>query len=191
VTESILGGPMFWYASRALGVTAYVALTLEVLLGLSASTGALDRLLGRAQVIDLHRWLSTIALATLGAHAAVLLADRTVSMSLVDLLVPFVGPYRPFATGLGVLAAWLALIVHGSFWLRKRIGGRAWRALHFATFAVFVAATFHGLLAGTDRAWLGLRLLYAGAAAAVATLVFVRLGLLLARPALQRKVAGR
>lgn len=167
--------PVFWYASRALGVSAYVALTLEVLLGLSASTGVLDARLGRAAVIELHRWLSALVLASVGAHALVLLGDRAVDLGVLDLLVPFVGPYRPLATGLGVLGAWLLLLVHASFALRRRLGPRFWRALHAVTFPLFALATFHGLLAGSDRGWLGLRLLYLSAVGVVSALIFVRL----------------
>ena len=37
-----------------------------------------------------------------------------------------------------------------SFPLRKRIGMRAWRRLHWATYGLFALATVHGLAAGTD-----------------------------------------
>src|SRR6478752_6381073 len=51
---------------------------------------------------------------------------------------------------LGVVAAQLAGLVVLSFPLRKRIGVRTWRRLHFATFAIFALATAHGLAAGSD-----------------------------------------
>jgi len=34
--------------------------------------------------------------------------------------------------------------------LRKRIGVKNWRRLHWATYAIFATATLHGLLAGSD-----------------------------------------
>jgi predicted ferric reductase len=172
---------MFWYLSRALGVVAYVALTLEVVLGLSASTGQLDRALGRARVIELHSWLSAVALGTLGGHAVVLLGDQTVKLSVLQVLVPFTTEYRPFAVGLGVVSAYLALVVHGSFWLRKRIGPRTWRKTHYVTFAVFTLATFHGLLAGSDAEAPAMRALFAGATGLVASLTFLRIVLYVAR----------
>ena len=42
-------------------------------------------------------------------------------------------------------------VIYVSFSLRRRIGVRNWRRLHYLTFAVFGAATVHGLAAGTDR----------------------------------------
>ena len=86
-------------------------------------------------------------------------------IALVGLLIPGLSPYRPLATGLGVLAGELMLLVYVSFSLRRRIGARAWRRLHYVTFAVFAVATVHGLAAGTDRWAFGL---YASSVAAVA-----------------------
>ena len=42
------------------------------------------------------------------------------------------------------------LLVYASFSLRRRIGTRNWRRLHWATYAIFAAATVHGIAAGTD-----------------------------------------
>lgn len=168
-------GPFLWLASRALGVAAYVALTLEVLLGLSASTALLDRSIPRSRLIELHRWLSAIGLSTLGLHALLLLGDPKAGLSLAEVLMPFRSSYRPFAVGLGILAGYLALVVHVSGWLRKHLGARRWRQLHALTFVLFVFATFHGILAGTDSAAFVMQGLYVGATSLVSCLVFLRL----------------
>ncbi len=63
-----------------------------------------------------------------------------------------------------MLAAELMIVIYASFSLRRRIGVRNWRRLHYLTFGVFGAATVHGLTAGTDR-WAFP--LYAGSIAAV------------------------
>jgi predicted ferric reductase len=168
-------GPFAWMLSRALGVTAYVALSLEVLLGLALSTGAGDRLLARARSVELHQWLSSVALALTGAHAHALVGDRFVRFDLLDVLVPFASRHRPAAVGLGVLAAWAAVVVHASFGARKRIGARAWRVVHYLAFALYAAATAHGLAAGTDARATWMRAVYAGSAGALALLVGLRL----------------
>ena len=79
---------------------------------------------------------------------------------ILDVLVPFVAPYRPLAVGLGVLAAYAALSVHASFALRGHIGARPWRALHYLSFAVYGLATAHGLAAGSDARLLWVKALY-------------------------------
>jgi sulfoxide reductase heme-binding subunit YedZ len=184
--------PLFWLTARALGVVAYVALTLEVLLGLSATTGLLDGMLGRARVIELHRWLSAIGLGAVVLHAAVLLGDRTVGFGAVDVLVPFASSYRPVAVGLGILAAYAMVVVHLSFLLRPFVGSRFWRKLHAVTFFVFVATTLHGVLAGTDSPRIGMKVLYGGATLLVTWLVFLRLFLrLTSSPPLLGRADGR
>lgn len=149
-------GPAPWIASRALGITSYVALSLEVIFGLFLSTGAGDRLLARVRTMELHRFLSAVALALVGAHAVLLLVDGFARMDALDLLLPFAAHLRRVPVGLGVLAAYAMLAVHASFALRGRIGARAWRRLHYASFLLYAAATAHGLAAGTDsgRSWM-------------------------------------
>ena len=71
-----------------------------------------------------------------------------------------------------MLAAELMVLIYASFSLRRRIGARNWRRLHYLTFGVFAAATVHGLAAGTDRWAFGL---YAGSVAAVAGLTAWRI----------------
>jgi predicted ferric reductase len=168
-------GSSAWTASRAAGLTAFVAITLDVVFGLFVSTGAADRFIARARSIEVHRFLSTVALGLAAVHALALLGDRAVRFDAFDLLVPFLSGYRPLAVGLGVLAAYGAVVVHVSFALRRRIGAKTWRKLHYLSFAVFVLGLGHGLLAGSDSASSGFRFLYAASAAVVATLVLHRL----------------
>jgi methionine sulfoxide reductase heme-binding subunit len=169
-----LAGTAAWTTSRAAGVTAFGALTLDVMFGLFVSTGAIDRWVPRGSSVDVHRWLSSVALGFVAIHSLALLGDATIHFDALDTLVPGLSSYRPGAVALGVLAMYGALVVHLSFGWRKRIGVRAWRALHFTAFAVFIAAVAHGLLAGSDAAHDGMRALYAGAAMVVLALVMVR-----------------
>jgi methionine sulfoxide reductase heme-binding subunit len=52
--------------------------------------------------------------------------------------------------------------------VRRRIGARVWRRLHWLTYALFALATFHGITAGTDTARPWAFALYVGAVASVA-----------------------
>jgi sulfoxide reductase heme-binding subunit YedZ len=162
--------PTFWLLTRAGGLTAYVPLTSSVLAGLTVKSRALGRRVRTAAVTDLHRFFSLLALGAIAIHGVTLTLDTAVPMPLAGLLVPGLSPYRPLATGIGVLAAELMLLIYLSFSLR-RIGVRNWRRLHYLAFAVFGAATVHGLSAGTDR-WAFP--LYAGSIAAVVALTLWR-----------------
>lgn len=163
-----------WATSRATGTIAYLALVLDVVVGLGLTTRAGDRWPGRAAAVDVHAWLSPLALGLTAVHAGALLADAYIGFDLIDLVVPFASSYRPGAVGVGILAAYLALLVHGSFALRGRIGTAWWRRLHALSFVVYVLATAHGLAAGTDARAPWMLALYTGSAALVLALVVRR-----------------
>jgi sulfoxide reductase heme-binding subunit YedZ len=110
------------------------------------------RSLKPAAVTDTHRFLALLGLGVIALHGLALVFDRTVHLTPAALLVPGASPYRPLPVGIGVLAAELMVVVYASFALRRRIGIRNWRRLHWATYAIFAAATAHGLAAGTDSA---------------------------------------
>jgi sulfoxide reductase heme-binding subunit YedZ len=169
-----LAGTSAWTTSRAAGVTAFVAVTLDVVFGLFVSTGAADRLIPRARSVEVHRWLSSVALSMTAVHALALTGDRFVHFDVLDALVPFLSSYRPFAVGLGVLAAHGALVVHVSFWLRRRIGVKTWRTLHSLSFLVFAAVVAHGVLAGSDSDAAGVQALYVAAGTLVGSLGLYR-----------------
>ena len=160
--------PTFWILARASGLTAYVLLTLSVLAGLVIKTRPFGRALNAAAATDTHRFLSLLALGAIAVHGLALMLDSTVRITLGALLIPGLAGYRPTATALGVVAAELAVLVLVSFRLRKRIGFRNWRRLHWATYAVFALATAHGLAAGTDTARPWSTSLYLGAVFTVA-----------------------
>jgi sulfoxide reductase heme-binding subunit YedZ len=179
--------PTFWILARASGLTAYVLITLSMLAGLVVKSRPFGRAVKAASVVDVHRFLTILALGAVAIHAAALVLDSTVHIGPAALLVPGLASYRPLWTGLGVVAADLAFLIWISFPLRKRIGTRAWRRLHWATYGVFLLATAHGLMAGTDasRPWaFGL---YLGAVGSVA---FATAWRALVRPTRPRALAG-
>jgi len=126
-------------------------------------------------VTELHRYLALVAGVFIGLHGALLLLDRVQPLSLGQELLPFSSSYRPFAVGLGVVAAELLAAVGVSNALRDRIPYRAWRRIHFLTLAVWVLASAHLVLAGTDRGEPWLVGLLAGAWCAAALAASVRL----------------
>ncbi len=159
--------PTFWLLARASGLTAYLLLTLSVLAGLILKSRPLGRAVKAAPVMDLHRLLALLGLASLGVHGTALLLDQTVRMPVAGLLVPGSSPYRPVAVAFGVVAAELMAVVVMSFSVRKLTGQKVWRLLHWSTYAIFGLATAHGLLAGSDSAQPWTRGVYLGTFAAV------------------------
>jgi predicted ferric reductase len=166
--------PVAWYVARSAGLVAFGALTLSVWLGLAMST----RLLGPKRQKSLFGWHQTLAwtgLSMLGLHAGALLFDPTLHFGLPSVLVPFASAWRPAAVAAGVVAGWLALMLALSFRLRKRIGQRGWRKLHYASFAAWVLAVGHALTAGTDVKGVGGLVFVAVAGAPVLWFSLVRI----------------
>jgi predicted ferric reductase len=139
-----------WYAIRSLGILSWAALTGSVIYGLLLSTGILDAIAHRTVSFALHQELSAIGLGLALVHAALLTLDSTVPFSIGELLVPFAAPYRPVWVGLGQLGLYLTVVIVASFSVRRRIGQRTWRRLHYLTFLIALAATAHGVMAGSD-----------------------------------------
>ena len=149
-----------WYLIRALGITGYVLITISMAWGIVLSSRMVKDWSPGPLSMLLHSTVSWLGLIFGFGHAILLMADKFFAYSLGDILIPFTGPYRPIEVGLGTLAFWILLIVTPSFALRKRLfSHRAWRLLHYTSYAAFLMVTLHGLLAGTDGTHLGFRLL--------------------------------
>ncbi len=139
-----------WYTTRITALLSYLALSASTIYGLLLSTKLLDRVAHRPISFTLHQDLAGIGIALALVHAAVLMIDRSVPYAPFEVIVPFAGPYRPLWVGIGQITMGLALLVLLTFYVRKRIGTRAWRTIHYLSFVTFMGATAHGLMAGSD-----------------------------------------
>jgi methionine sulfoxide reductase heme-binding subunit len=161
--------PTFWILTRASGFTAYALLTASVLAGLLLKARPFGARVKPATALDLHRFLTLLGFGFISLHGLGLVLDRSVDTPVLALLVPGIGEYRPLWTGLGVVTAELMVLLTVSFPLRRFIGTKSWRRLHWAAYLTFGLATVHGIAAGSDspRSWaLGAYLAAVGAVAA-------------------------
>ena len=164
-----------WYVARASGIIAYLLLALAAAAGLVMSTKFVEKKHIRQYTI-IHEALSIGSLAAVLVHIWAIVNDEFFDFSWVSGVVPWGSPYKPFWTGVGVIAMYLLVLTNLSFYIRKKIGPRVWRRLHYASPLLFVAATMHGLGAGTDSQEPLAFAMYVGATVAVAGLLCVRLG---------------
>ncbi len=165
----------FWYMARSGGIVAYVMLWLSTVWGLGLSTKVIKGWLSPALAFGLHEFLSISTLIFTAIHGLVLLGDAYIEFNLLHLLIPFIGPYEPLWTGLGIITFYLGLTVTASFYSRKLIGQSMWRLLHYLTFPAYLLALLHGVMVGTDSSRLGMMALYAGTGLSVLFLVYYRL----------------
>ncbi len=85
-------------------------------------------------------------------HVLTLLFDPYAQLDLVSLVVPFTAGAQPFWYGLGAVALDLILALIGTSLLRRHIGPRVWRAIHWTAYACWPIALAHSLGSGSDAA---------------------------------------
>ena len=147
---AIQPGLLAWYSVRALGFLAYFVLAASVLYGLLLSTKILDTIAHRPVSFALHKDLAIVAMILATLHAALLVFDQSFDFTPRSIIVPFASPYSPVTVGIGQLTFYASFVVTASFYVRRHIGQRAWRVLHYVTFVAFIGATFHGIASGSD-----------------------------------------
>jgi DMSO/TMAO reductase YedYZ heme-binding membrane subunit len=143
-------GLLAWYTVRAMGFLAYLVLAASVIYGLLLSTKILDAIAHRPVSFALHKDLAIVGLIMATLHGAILIFDQSFNFTPSSLLVPFTSPYAPITVGIGQLTFYACAVVTGSFYVRRRIGQKVWRQIHYITFIAFVGASFHGIMSGSD-----------------------------------------
>jgi predicted ferric reductase len=139
-----------WALGRGTGITALAFLTISLALGIATRSGRRVATLPRFAVVDVHRVAALAGTVLVALHMALLFFDPYAQLRLVDFVVPFRGAYRPLWLGLGTVAFDVLVVVIVSSLLRGRIGPRAFRVVHWATYALWPIALTHALGNGTD-----------------------------------------
>jgi predicted ferric reductase len=151
-----------WYVSRSAGIVAFLMLWLSTVWGLALPAKVLQGKMHGTFVFEFHKFLSLLSIAFLGIHIGILLFDRFLPFSLVQLALPFTSDYRPVWVGMGTIGFYLVLLVTATYYLRDWIGARTFRVIHLFSLVGFLAGVAHGLFAGTDSAFPVMKLIYAG-----------------------------
>ena len=142
---------VWWYVSRASGIVSWMLLALAVLWGLLISTKALSKSTPPAWLLGLHRHLGGLAVIFVVVHMSALTLDHYAPFSLTDLLVPMASTWKPGAVAWGVVAFYLLVAIELTSLLGRRFPKKWWRAIHSLSFLLFVVATVHLFVAGTER----------------------------------------
>ena len=166
---------MTWLIIRGSGIAAFAFLAMSTIWGLLLAGGYAKRLVKARPLTYAHESLAVASIVATVVHLVALALDGFVQFGLVELFVPGASVYRPVAVSLGIIAFYGLLIVSGSFYIKKRIGQKTWRAIHFTSFGLFGAAAAHGLLAGADSAVPWVYWMYVLSSAAVVGLTGLRM----------------
>jgi predicted ferric reductase len=181
---------IWWYVTRASGIIAYLLLWFSTILGLAVTSKYLDGMLDRLFTYDFHEFISLLSVGFTLVHVIVLMLDQYMPYSLAQILVPFISPYRPFWVGVGVIAFYMILLVTITFYMRNRIGTRAFRAIHVLSLAGYIGVTLHGYYSGTDTALPSMQILYDITGLAVLFLTVYWLVMLVMRNTEKRRQAA-
>jgi methionine sulfoxide reductase heme-binding subunit len=136
-------------ASAAAGVISLILLTLSVVLGILVSKRRELPLAVRYPSRRLHENVSLLALGFLVVHVLLAIAvpfGRAGGLAQwLVVVIPFVaGPGRLWL-GLGAISFDLLVAVIVTSLLRRRIGRKAWRVVHWTSYACWPAAEAHSV----------------------------------------------
>ena len=167
---------IWWYVTRSAGIIAYLLLWFSMVWGLVVPSKLLNPIIGPTFTIDFHEFISLLSIGFTLLHVFVLTIDRFLPYTPIQILVPFLSPYRPFWVGMGVIAFYITLLVTITFYLRSKIGMKTFRSIHVLSLLGYLGVTLHGLYAGTDSPLVAMQLLYKGTALVVIFLTVYWLG---------------
>jgi len=149
-----------WYITRAAGWVAYFLLWFSMVWGLAIPTKFFERVLSPTFAVDFHEYISLLSIGFIILHVSVLMFDQYLPFSLIQILVPFLSSYRPVWVGLGVLGFYLTLLVTITFYLRKKIGQKRFKAIHTLSLIAYLGVVIHAFFAGSDSSIGAVQLIY-------------------------------
>ncbi len=152
----------WWYVTRASGLTAYFLLWLSMVWGMAIPSRFFSPSVEGTYSYDFHEFLSLLGLGFVALHVVVLMLDQFLPFSIWQILIPFTDTYRPLWVGLGIIGAYVFLLVTVTFYMRRSIGTQAFRNIHILSLVGYLGVTLHGIYAGTDSALPITRVLYVG-----------------------------
>lgn len=133
--------------SADLGLWALWLLTLNVLLGLLLAVryNPLKRWpYQRINYFTVHNWTGYVALAMALAHALLLPLSSTAGWVWTDVLWPSSVPLQPVLNILGAVSLYLVLAIVVTSYVRRRIGRKGWKAVHWLSYAAAALFFVHG-----------------------------------------------
>jgi sulfoxide reductase heme-binding subunit YedZ len=146
----IASSTALWFLTRGTGVATLLLLTLVVVLGVMNVRRTRLEGVPRFVLELVHRNAALLAAAFLAIHILTAVLDPFAPITLIDAVVPFESAYRPFWLGLGALSSDLLAAVVITSLARRRLGYRAWRAVHWLAYASWPVAILHALGTGSD-----------------------------------------
>jgi sulfoxide reductase heme-binding subunit YedZ len=145
-----MSSQLLWYTTRGAGAVSLVLLSAVVILGLLARLRFESRGWPRFLSAAVHGDLALMTMVFLVLHIVTAVVDPFTHLGLAA-LVPFGSYYRTLWLGLGAIAFELLIAIVATSLVRRHIGARVWRAIHWLAYASWPVAVLHGIGTGTDN----------------------------------------
>ena len=151
-----MSNSLLWYTTRGAGAVTEILLTCVVVLGILSTLRVQTAGWPRFLTTGLHRNLALMTLVFLALHIVTAVVDPFTNLGWAAAFIPFASSYRTFWLGLGAISFELLLAIVATSLVRGWLGHRAWRLIHWLTYAAWPVAIIHGLGTGTDTwsAWM-------------------------------------
>ncbi len=142
-----------WYLARTAGLVSFALLYISIFLGLSIRIPVLNKIIKPCYSFSIHCWISLQALIFILIHSLSLLFDKFISFGFKDAFIPFASQSefvnRNFLA-LGIMGLYLMIILVVSSYLRRFIGQKLWRIIHYLNIILYISVVFHSFFIGTD-----------------------------------------
>jgi sulfoxide reductase heme-binding subunit YedZ len=141
---------VLWFATRGAGAVSLLMFTAATCLGLVTVARFQAAGWPRFFNYEMHRRVSLLAIVFLAIHVLTAVFDPFTSLGLGAALIPLASTYRPVPVALGVIAMYLFTALIVTSLLRRHIGQRTWRLVHWTSYAMWPLAVLHGFTSGSD-----------------------------------------
>ena len=139
-----------WFATRGAGIVSLLMLTASAALGLVTVTRFQANGWPRFFNYEMHRRVSLLSIVFLAVHVLAAVFDPFTKLGIAAALVPLASSWKPVPVAFGVLSLYLFVAVMATSLLRRHVGQRAWRLVHWTSYAMWPLALLHTVTAGSD-----------------------------------------
>ena len=140
---------VLWFATRGAGAVSLLMLTASAAFGLVTVTRFQAAGWPRLFNYEMHRRISLLSVTFLATHIIAAMLDPYLKLGLTALL-PFASSWKPVPMAFGVIALYLVIALIATSLLRKHLGQRAWKLVHWTSYLMWPMALVHTVTAGTD-----------------------------------------
>jgi ferredoxin/DMSO/TMAO reductase YedYZ heme-binding membrane subunit len=153
----------FHLVAAGMGLVSFAFLWVAVVAGFLLRSGWSPTWVRRPTLLAVHQTAAMVGLCLGIFHGLAQAAAPGASITLVEVVVPFVDFDDPIGIGAGVLAVELFMCVALSVAVQRRLGYARWRALHLVSYGAFSLVVGHVLISGSDvtPVWVWLSVLVA------------------------------